>query len=289
MINFKLTPEQAEMFDFALQKIGVTDMSVKKLQDTSDRYNTLEKEGKEYIDGLVREYENLTLDNLEGTEYIGLKFSSPPGSSPNICTDIILKKINEGDYMTGKTVSFIDGKINLIEYARFKIKAGQQGPPTAYVPSRIVKPPSNSSHTRLPADDGHVLDIDESRLEKLYTTTDCHQICQAVEGGVRLCVGQGQGHGTVLLFTTVKSGSTSGDVKLNDCCVQMTCRSDGGVNFVKLVKLDHNGSVMIFPTCTIEINGRTVIRYSEDVCEMNFNRKVIYEGSIDANGTLKGK
>ena len=81
MINFKLTPEQAEMFDFALQKIGVTDMSVKILQDTANRYNTLEKEGKEYIDGLVREYENLTLDSLKDTEYIGVRFSSPPKSS----------------------------------------------------------------------------------------------------------------------------------------------------------------------------------------------------------------
>ena len=168
------------------------------------------------------------------------------------------------------------GKIDLIEYARFKIKAGQQGLPTAYLPSRIVKPPSNSLHTRLLADDGHVLDIDESRLEKLYTMTDGHQIHQAVEGAV-------------LLFTTVKSGSTGGDVMLNDSCVQMTCRSGGGVYFVKFVKLDNNGKVMRFPNCTIEINGRTVIRYSEDVCEMNFNRKVIYEGSIDANGTLKGK
>jgi hypothetical protein len=277
------------MFDFALQKICVTDMSVKILQDTADRYNTLEKEGKEYIDGLVREYENLTLDNLKGTEYIGVRVSSPPGSSPSTCNDIILKKANEGDYTTGKTVLIVDGKIDLIEHARFKVKAGEQGQPTAYVPKRIEKTESNSSFTKLLADDGNFLEIHESQLEKFYTITDRDQANQLVKDHIRVSVGQIQQHGTLLSFMIVKSGSIGGELKFKESCVQMVCRPDGGVNFIKVVKIDMSGKVLNYPTCTIEINGRTVIRHSEDVGEMNFNQKIIYEGPIDGNGTLKGK
>ena len=124
-----------------------------------------------------------------------------------------MKKVDEGGYTTGKTVFTHNGQISWMEHTRFDLDSIKKGKPVPIPPGSKVCLDSHTSCTKALAGDGHILEIHDSKTERLYTITDSHRTGQAVEGSVRIRVTLGLQHATAILFTTVKSGSTIGIVK----------------------------------------------------------------------------